>query len=83
MTTEEEPKMPNTNCLEDMQCPKRGNEDAFLIEVQQVMLVTDDGTEDAPGYGSEWDNDSSCACVSCKFQDEVREFLLPHEEEEE
>jgi hypothetical protein len=77
-----ETEMPNTNCLEYMQSPKCGNEDAFLIEVQQVMLVTDDGTEDAPGYGAEWDNDSACECVACKFQGEVREFLLPHDTEE-
>jgi len=75
--------MPNTNILEDMQCPKCGNEESFLIEITQVKRVRDNGTDEVPGYGPEWDNDSACECTACKFQGEVREFLLPHDTEEE
>jgi hypothetical protein len=42
--------MTNKNCLEGIRCPQCGYEDAFRIEAQIRVYVTDDGTEDEGGH---------------------------------
>ena len=37
--------MTNTNCLENISCPKCGQEDRFKIAATIFCLVTDDGTD--------------------------------------
>lgn len=55
--------MTNTNCLENIQCPKCNHEGPFWITASTTALVHDDGEEE---YGDlEWDNDSYIRCQAC------------------
>lgn len=65
--------MPNTNCLQGFRCPKCGHEDSFLIAVDVVMRVYDDGTE-AILSDTCWDDDSYCECDICHHHAAVKEF---------
>jgi DNA-directed RNA polymerase subunit M/transcription elongation factor TFIIS len=70
-----EPK-PNSNCLQDIKCPKCGQEDAFYIDCAVRAYVTDDGAEAANGSFS-WDRDSLIDCVECEHTGSVAEFTIP------
>jgi hypothetical protein len=65
--------MPNVNCLEGMRCPNCGSEGPFRIRAEASFTVTDDGT--CEEYDNvEWYDTSSCACLECKFQENVEDF---------
>ncbi len=69
--------MPNTNCLEGMQCPECRSEGPFDIQVICWMEVTDDGTGDLREV--EWDSDSACRCMGCNYANTARVFRLEDE----
>jgi hypothetical protein len=49
--------MTNTNCLENVCCPKCGQEDQLRITAVLSCLVTDDGSD--PVGVHDWDEDSA------------------------
>ena len=65
----------NTNCLEDIQCPKCGNEDNFKVEGTSLFEVSDDGT----GWHGDvhWDDDSLMICVQCDHRGKWKDFMRP------
>ena len=64
--------MTNTNCLENICCPKCGQEDRFKIVALITCDVTDDGSE--PVGDHEWDDHSATRCAECGFDGELKEF---------
>lgn len=69
--------MTNTNCLENVCCPKCGQEDRFMIAANIIAEVTDDGADVASpiyGNGFEWDDDSNCRCPGCDFDGRLKDF---------
>ncbi len=64
--------MTNTNCLENVRCPKCGQEDHFKIVALIICDVTDDGSE--PVGDHEWDDHSATRCPECGFDGEMNEF---------
>lgn len=69
--------MTNTNCLENVCCPKCGQEDRFMIAANIIAEVTDDGADVAsPKYGSgfEWDEESYCRCPECDCEGKLKDF---------
>jgi hypothetical protein len=64
--------MTNTNCLENVCCPRCGQEDRFQITAIISCIVTDDGSE--PVGDHEWDNDSATQCLECGFDGELEDF---------
>jgi hypothetical protein len=70
--------MPNTNCLQGMQCPKCKSLEPFAIEVTTTFRVFDEGTEDQIG-DTNWDEDSyceCCECCECVFTGTVKDFTV-------
>jgi hypothetical protein len=67
--------MPNTNCLQGMQCPKCKSLEPFAIEVTTTFSVSDEGTGDQLG-DTHWDNDSYCECCQCVFIGTVKDFSV-------
>jgi hypothetical protein len=66
--------MPNTNCLENIQCPRCGNEDSFRIAATTIATVCDDGVEDYSEM--EWDDDSYIDCTKCCHHRTLKEFTI-------
>jgi hypothetical protein len=69
--------MTNTNCLENVCCPKCEQEDRFMIAANVIAEVTDDGADMAsPMYGNgfEWDEESYCRCPECDFEGKLKDF---------
>jgi hypothetical protein len=64
--------MTNTNCLENVCCPKCGQVDRFRIVAFITCDVTDDGSE--PSGDHEWDDHSATRCPECGFDGELKEF---------
>lgn len=63
--------------IENMRCPQCGNNLAFLIECQAVMLVTARALEVRPLLAnnmSPFNDDSTCACVDCGYSANVGDF---------
>jgi hypothetical protein len=73
--------MTNTNCLEEVRCPKCRNEDGFYIVAIVTLFVTDDGTE---GRGGDhvWDDNSPCMCGNhdCEHKGTWSEFHIGNQE---
>ncbi len=85
--------MANTNCLKGMQCPKCGSEEPLQIQIKVTTSATTLRTESGSvleGYNLvimpriydkfdhlQWDDDSLCYCIDCKFQGQVRDFRQP------
>ncbi|MBA4062567.1 MAG: hypothetical protein C0501_02450 [Isosphaera sp.] len=66
--------MTNTNCLEDIRCPKCGQEDRFFITGCAQFEVTDDGSEAVGGH--EWDDESSTRCPGCGHDAPLKDFRV-------
>jgi hypothetical protein len=64
--------MTNSNCLENVTCPKCGQEDRFKIVALITCDVADDGSE--PVGDHEWDDHSATRCPECGFDGELKEF---------
>lgn len=64
--------MTNTNCLENVRCPKCGQEDRFHITALITCIVTDDGSE--PMGDHNWDDESLTHCVECSFDGKLSDF---------
>lgn len=65
--------MANINCLENVRCPKCGQEDRFLISALVQVEVTDEGTQ-GQGTDYEWGNENSCTCPMCDHTGVLRDF---------
>jgi hypothetical protein len=70
--------MTNTNCLEGIRCPHCGDEDAFRIEAQVTVYVTDEGTEDQGGDYA-WEDESPCQCAACKHGGTIKDFRIENQ----
>src|SRR6516165_5319229 len=70
--SDREGSMTNTNCLENVCCPKCGQEDRFKIVALITCDVTDDGSE--PVGDHEWDDHSATRCSECGFDGELKDF---------
>jgi Zn ribbon nucleic-acid-binding protein len=70
--------MTNKNCLEGIRCPQCGHEDAFRIEAQITVYVTDDGTEDEGGHYA-WDGESPCRCAECGHAGKLEDFRIQNQ----
>jgi len=70
--------MSNTNCLAGMRCPECKSEEPFLIETKAIMTVYDSGTESLGD--TEWDEDSYCECVKCRYSGKVFQFQILFQE---
>lgn len=64
--------MTNTNCLENIRCPKCGQKDRFKIAAIISCLVTDTGSE--PVGDHEWDDGSATHCLKCGFDGKLKDF---------
>jgi hypothetical protein len=64
--------MTNSNCLENVCCPKCAQDDRFKIVALITCDVTDDGSEAVGDH--EWDDTSATRCVECGFDGELKEF---------
>ena len=69
--------MTNSNCLENVRCPKCGQEDRFKIVALITCDVTDDGSE--PVGDHEWDDHSATRCSECGFDGELKDFRKKQE----
>lgn len=63
---------PNSNCLDNMSCPRCGATSSFDIEATVTVKVTDDGTDST--YGYHWDDASACGCRQCGYEATVLAF---------
>ena len=64
--------MTNTNCLENIACPKCGNDSLIHIEVTMPAAVTDDGAET---FGDMyWDHGSFAKCPDCGHSATLGDF---------
>ena len=68
----------NENVLAGMRCPECKQNTKFLIAVEAMMAVTDDGTDpfdDAVNDKTyEWGDESYCRCPECGKRGPVSEF---------
>jgi hypothetical protein len=64
--------MTNSNCLENISCPKCGQEERFKIVALITCDVTDEGSE--PVGDHEWDDHSATRCPVCGFDGKLKEF---------
>lgn len=62
----------NENCLYDISCPACGSLGPFVMGVQSVALVADDGTEVVGDI--EWSDRTWCRCHACAHDGVVRDF---------
>lgn len=71
--------MTNTNCLENVCCPKCGQKDRFFIHASITAEVTDDGAEVAPSPRGdiEWDRNSATECAECGHSACLQHFRKP------
>ncbi len=67
--------MTSSNCLENVCCPKCGQEDRFKIVALITCDVTDAGSE--PIGDHEWDDHSATRCPECGFDGEMNDFRKP------
>jgi hypothetical protein len=67
--------MTNSNCLQNVCCPKCGQEDRFKIVALITCDVTDDGSD--PVGDHEWDDTSPTRCPECGFSGELKDFRKP------
>lgn len=67
--------MTNTNCLENIACPRCGNDSRIIVEVITLAEVTDDGAE---MFGDmEWDDGNYAECPECRYRGTIGEFRIP------
>ena len=71
----------NTNCLDGMRCPKCQHLEPFSISVHLMVDMWDDGSE-GPSSDMEWDGDSTCMCVACRFTGKVYDFQIVNQKKE-
>jgi hypothetical protein len=67
--------MTNTNCLENIACPRCGHEDPFQIVVTAVATVTDDGAEVTRTL--DWHDRSFTSCPECQLDGSLGDFRIP------
>ena len=60
--------------VKDLRCPVCGQEDAFVIEVSERLLMFADGVVLHGETGEQWDETSHCRCYACQHASEVMEF---------
>jgi hypothetical protein len=66
--------MTNTNCLENVRCPKCSQEDRFFIVGCAQFEVTDDGSEAIGDH--EWDDGSWTRCSECDHTAPLKDFRM-------
>jgi len=77
----------NVNCLENMRCPKCGEEDEILVYASMWVSLTDEGTDPYADSvrnmgGVEWENKSEARCPSCGHAGILANWEARDDEEE-
>lgn len=62
----------NTNCLEELRCPRCGSLGPFGIGTCSSAIVHDDGINET--FEHEWDKDSPISCQECDESGQVWDF---------
>lgn len=62
----------NVNCLEGMVCPDCGSYGPFIIEVEALAMVHDDGVASVTDV--QWEGTSGVACVACRHSGTDMDF---------
>ena len=60
--------------IEDLRCPKCGQNTCFVIEVSERLLMFSDGVVLHGDTGEEWGDWSYCRCHSCGHRGTVYQF---------
>ena len=60
--------------IEDLRCPKCGQNECFVIEVSECQLMFHDGTVLESDTGEEWGDWSFCRCHECQHMGTVYQF---------
>lgn len=70
--------MANTNLLRGMQCPECGYTDEFVISVDAVAYVTDQGIDSCRDHT--WQPESGINCRNCGWDGQVKDTFItaPH-----
>jgi rubrerythrin len=77
----------NVNCLENMRCPKCGEEDEILVYASMWVSLTDDGTDPYADStrnmgGVEWEDKSPAHCPSCGHDGILANWEVQDDEED-
>ena len=67
-------KRVNTNCMENVACPKCGARYKVFIVATTEVEVNDNGTDTMGGV--EWDKQSPCRCGYCAHRGVVQDFTV-------
>jgi len=69
--------------IEDLRCPKCGQNESFVIEVSECQLMFHDGTVLESDTGEEWGDWSFCRCHECQHMGTVYQFrsTVPNEKD--
>jgi len=60
--------------VRDLQCPKCGHRESFVIEMSECFLIFHDGIELHGDAGEEWGLNSYCRCHACDHAGMVYQF---------
>ena len=71
----------NTNCLENLACPKCGQADELLVNVSIWTSLRDDGTDHYANSTKlrgdvEYDETALAACPGCGFEGTLKDFEI-------
>ena len=70
----EEKGNPNINCLEGKRCPQCGSYGPFEVVVSRLILLYDDGSDDAEDGTIEYDDDAPATCYACRHEGKFGDF---------
>ena len=70
----EEKVNPNVNCLEGKCCPQCGSYGQYEVVVSRLVLLYDDGSDDAEDGTTEYDDDAPAMCHVCRYEGEFGDF---------
>jgi len=69
--------------IEDLRCPKCGQNTCFVIEVSECLLMFSDGVVLHGDTGEEWGDWSYCRCHSCQHMGTVYQFRAANQSSKE
>jgi len=65
---------PNTNCLYGTRCPKCGSYGPFEILISMLVLLYDDGSDDAEDGTINYGDNSPTKCYACGYKGKFGDF---------
>ena len=70
-------------CLENLACPRCGNNTRLFISAMLLLDVTEDGSDIADDQDHTWEDDNFARCPDCGHAATVADFAAETPEEEE